>query len=142
MQDNCGRQVWEKRCGPRHPELDASPETEAKSRGPGMQPFESIKNPIQVNLFGEKHKNKEIIRHLFSGISGILSANDDRHILKPFQYFIGIRHSIFCLRYYCFSLFISLFHLKKKIIHFSFVFKGPLRNPILGNILIAIYTEV
>ena len=41
-------------CGPRHPEWDASPETEAKSCGPGMQPFERSKNPIQVNLFGEK----------------------------------------------------------------------------------------
>jgi len=40
-------------CGPRHPEWDASPETEAKSCGPGMQPFERSKNPIQVNLFGE-----------------------------------------------------------------------------------------
>ena len=49
-------------CGPRHPEWDASPEpewdaspeTEAKSCGPGMQPFERSKNPIQVNLFGEQ----------------------------------------------------------------------------------------
>ena len=40
-------------CGPRHPEWDASPETEAKSCGPGMQPFERSKNPIQVSLFGE-----------------------------------------------------------------------------------------
>jgi len=40
--------------GPRHPEWDASPETEAKSFGPGMHPFERSKNPIQVNLFGEK----------------------------------------------------------------------------------------
>ena len=40
-------------CGPRHPEWDASPETEAKSCGPGMQRFERRKNPIQVNLFGE-----------------------------------------------------------------------------------------
>ena len=39
-------------CGPRHPEWDASPETEAKSCGPGMQPFERSKNPIQVSLFG------------------------------------------------------------------------------------------
>ena len=54
--DKCGRQVWEtgvNSCGPRHPEWDASPETEAKSCGPGMQPFERSKNPIQVNLFGE-----------------------------------------------------------------------------------------
>ena len=42
-------------CGPRHPEWDASPETEAKSCGPGMQPFERSKNPIQVRLFGKKH---------------------------------------------------------------------------------------
>ena len=49
--------MWETRCGPRHPEWDASPETEAKSCGPGMQPFERSKNPIQVNLFGEKHPN-------------------------------------------------------------------------------------
>ena len=41
-------------CAPRHPEWDASPETEAKSSGPGMQPFERSKNPIQVNLFGEQ----------------------------------------------------------------------------------------
>ena len=41
-------------CGPRHPELDASPETEAKSCGPVMQPFERSKNPIQANLFGEQ----------------------------------------------------------------------------------------
>ena len=40
-------------CGPTHLEWDASPETEAKSCGPGMQPFERSKNPIQVNLFGE-----------------------------------------------------------------------------------------
>ena len=81
--DKCGRRVWETSvedkcklmrpkapewetsvkdkwktsvnpCGPRHPEWDASPETEAKSCGPGMQPFERSKNPIQVNLFGEK----------------------------------------------------------------------------------------
>ena len=42
-------------CGPRHTEWDASPETEAKSCGPGMQPFERSKNSIQVSLFGEKH---------------------------------------------------------------------------------------
>ena len=41
-------------CGPRHPEWDASLETEAKSCGPGMQPFERSKNPIQVSLFGEQ----------------------------------------------------------------------------------------
>ena len=77
--DKCGRQVWKtsvnscgprhpewetsvgdkwktsvNSCGPRHPEWDASPETEAKSFGPGMQPFERSKKPIQVNLFGEK----------------------------------------------------------------------------------------
>ena len=52
--------------GPRHPEWDASPETKAKSCGPGMQPFERSKNPIQVNLFGEWKTNggqvKEIMR--------------------------------------------------------------------------------
>ena len=80
MGDECGRRVWEtsvnckllrprhpewqtsvkdkcktgvNSCGPRHPEWDARPETEAKSCGPGMQPFERSKNPIQVNLFGE-----------------------------------------------------------------------------------------
>ena len=41
-------------CGPRHPEWDASPETEVKSCGTRMQPFERSKNPIQVSLFGEK----------------------------------------------------------------------------------------
>ena len=45
-----------KSCGPGHPEWNASPETKAKSCGPGMQPFERSKNPIQVNLFGEKRK--------------------------------------------------------------------------------------
>ena len=79
VKEKCGRRVWEtsvnscgprhpewqtsvkdkwktsvNSCGPRHPEWDASPETEAKSCGPGMQPFERSKNPIQVNLFGEK----------------------------------------------------------------------------------------
>ena len=75
--DKCGRQVgdkftsmperleWEtsvgdkwktsvKSCGPEHPERNASPETKTKSCGPGMQPFERSKNPIQVNLFGEQ----------------------------------------------------------------------------------------
>ena len=42
-------------CGPRNPGWDASPETEAKSCGPGMQSFERSKNPIQVSLLGEKH---------------------------------------------------------------------------------------
>ena len=49
---------WEtsvKSCGPEHPEWNASRETKAKSCGPGTQPFERSKNPIQVNLFGEKH---------------------------------------------------------------------------------------
>ena len=49
--------MWEtnvKACGPQHPEWNASPETKAKSCGPGMLPFKRIKNPIQVNLFGEK----------------------------------------------------------------------------------------
>ena len=45
-----------KACGPEHPEWNASPETKAKSCGPGMQPFERSKNPIQVNLFGGKKK--------------------------------------------------------------------------------------
>ena len=40
-------------CGPRHAEWYASPETEAKSCGPGMQSFERSKNPIEVSLFGE-----------------------------------------------------------------------------------------
>ena len=72
VKDKCGRRVWETsvsckfmrpkaprvadRCKlmrPKAPEWDASPETEAKSCGPGMQPFERSKNPIQVNLFGE-----------------------------------------------------------------------------------------
>jgi len=49
--DKCEREV-EERC--KLTEWDASPETEAKSYGPGMQPFERSKNPIQVNLFGEQ----------------------------------------------------------------------------------------
>ena len=44
-------------CSPRHPEWDASPEADAKSCGTGMQPFERSKNPIQVDLFGEKSTN-------------------------------------------------------------------------------------
>ena len=51
-------QEWETRgrqvCGRRHPEWDESPETEAESCGPGMQPFERSNNPIQVSLFGEQ----------------------------------------------------------------------------------------
>ena len=31
-----------------------SPETNAKSRGPSMHPFQRSKNPSQINLFGEK----------------------------------------------------------------------------------------
>ena len=31
-------------CGPDHPERNASPETKAKSCGPGTQPFESLGN--------------------------------------------------------------------------------------------------
>ena len=55
--ETSGRQVGDKCKGmrPEHPEWNASPETKAKSCGPGMQPFERSKNPIQVNLFGEKH---------------------------------------------------------------------------------------
>ena len=58
--DKCETSV--KSCGPEHPEWNASPETKAKSCGPGMQPFERSKNPIQVNLFGEKraHRHKEV----------------------------------------------------------------------------------
>ena len=41
---------------PKAPEWDANPATEAKSCGPGMQPFERSKSPIQVSLFGEKRK--------------------------------------------------------------------------------------
>ena len=40
---------WEtnvKACGPQHPEWNASPETKAKSRGPGMQPFKRSKNRV------------------------------------------------------------------------------------------------
>ena len=48
------RETHVKACGPEHPEWNASPETKAKSCGPGMQPFERSKNPIQVNLFGEQ----------------------------------------------------------------------------------------
>ena len=85
VKGKCGRRVWEtsvncklmrpkapewqtsvkdkwktgvNSCGPRHPEWDASPETEAKSCDPGMQPFERSKNPIQVNLFGEQVGDK------------------------------------------------------------------------------------
>ena len=32
----------------------ANPETNAKSCGPSMHPFQRSKNPSQVNLFGEK----------------------------------------------------------------------------------------
>ena len=57
--DKCGRQVqiWEtsvNSCGARHPDSDASPETKAKSCGPGMQPFEMSKNPIQETCLGKK----------------------------------------------------------------------------------------
>ena len=51
---------WEtsvKSCGPEHPEWNASPETKAKSCGPGMQPFERSKDPTQVNLFGTMFSN-------------------------------------------------------------------------------------
>ena len=33
---------------------NASPETNVKSCGPVMHPFQRSKNPSQVNLFGEK----------------------------------------------------------------------------------------
>ena len=40
---------------PKQPQCgrNASPETNVKSCGPGMQPFQRSKNPSQVNLFGE-----------------------------------------------------------------------------------------
>ena len=55
-------------CGPRHPEWDASPEKEAKACGPGMQPFERSKNPIQVNLFGEQIVTEEYTTTLISAL--------------------------------------------------------------------------
>ena len=61
--ETSGRQAGNK-CNsmrPEHPEWNASPETKAKSCGPGMQPFERSKNPIQVNLFGEEpHTGKPV----------------------------------------------------------------------------------
>ena len=65
--ETSGRQAgdkWEtsvKACGPERPEWNASRETKAKSRGPGTQPFERSKNPIQANLFGEKSLKRIVI---------------------------------------------------------------------------------
>ena len=61
--ETSGRQVGAKckSMRPEHPEWNASPETKAKSCGPGMQHFERSKNPIQVNLFGEEpHAGKPV----------------------------------------------------------------------------------
>ena len=50
-----------KTCGPERPEWNASSETKAKSCGPGMQPFQRIKNPIQVPVWGITPRNKNAI---------------------------------------------------------------------------------
>ena len=56
--ETSGRQVGDKGKIMRHPEptlrRKTSPETNVKSCGPGMHPFQKSKNPSQVNLFGEK----------------------------------------------------------------------------------------
>ena len=68
-----GRQVGDKRrqvgdkckiMGAEHPERTscrkASPETNVKSCGPRMHPFQRSKNPLQVNLFGENHISNRV----------------------------------------------------------------------------------
>ena len=70
-------------CGPRHPEWDASPETEAKSCGPGMQPFERSKNPIQVNLFVEIYMVTMENHPSINGPFSMVMLNNQRVALDP-----------------------------------------------------------
>ena len=62
---------WEtsvKSRGSGRPEWNASPEPKAKSCDPRMQPFETSKNPIQVNLFGEHSREGRLpLPHVASG---------------------------------------------------------------------------
>ena len=62
--------------GPEHPATqsvvgehtrNANPETETKSYGPGMQPFQRSKHPIQVNLFWEESGQRRILESPWQG---------------------------------------------------------------------------
>ena len=69
-------------------------------------------------------QNKKIIRIFFQAYkSGILSANDDRHVLKPFQYVSGIRHYSFqSVAIIIFHFFIVFFHLFISFFTFPLIF--------------------
>ena len=46
---------------------NANPETETKSCGPGMQPFQRSKNPIQVNQFWEESGQRRTLESPWHG---------------------------------------------------------------------------